>query len=265
MSEFAAITLERHASKAWRKHTNYAFAATDMVISLVGAELGKAAPAMPIGFIRNGDAYQLVGVTSLQPGKNLYIAPSGEWLGTYIPAVLRGYPFRLLQPEGAKEAILCIDEASGLVVDANAGGAAFFDDHGQPSQAVKDILNFHSEVERNRAVTQQAVNALAEANLITPWKLNLKQGEQIVPVTGLYHADEAAMNALDDGAFLALRKIGALPVAYAQLLSMNQLAVLERLGQLQGQLLAQQQTAQQGLINIEGFTLSEEDGTLKFH
>ncbi len=264
MTEYAAITPERHANKAWKRYTSYAFAALEPVIPLVGAELSKTAPVMPVGFIRKDEHYQLMGITSLQTGQNLYVAPSGQWLGTYVPAALRGHPFRLLQPEGAKEAILCVNEASGLVVDAGEGGEAFFDDQGQPSQALKDILNFLSEVERNRTVTQQAVNVLAEARLIVPWELNLKQGEKIVPVTGLYRVDEAALTKLEDDAFLSLRRSGALPVAYAQLLAMNQLAVLERLGQVQGQLLAQQ-TAKQGIGNLEGFSLSEEDGSLKFH
>ena len=270
MIQLVAVTPERHASKAWKKHASYAFAATDCVIPLVGAELSKAVPALPIGFTRDADRYQLVAITSLRPGENLFVAPSGQWLGAYIPAALRGYPFRLVQPEGAEQAILCIDEASGLVVEAAQGGEAFFDDQGQPSQVVKDTLDFLSQVERYRALTQQAVNTLADANLITAWPLNLKQGEQIVPVTGLYRIDEAALNTLDGVAFLTLRQAGALLVAYAQLLSINQLEGLGRLAQMQGQLLAQQkaqaqqQTIEQAFANLEGFTLSQDDKELKF-
>lgn len=271
MTEFLAINPERHANKVWKRYTSYAFAARETVIPLLGAELSKAVPALPIGFTRDQDRYQLVAVTSLRPGENLFVAPGGQWLGAYIPAALRGYPFRLVQPEGAEQAILCIDEASGLVVEAVQGGEAFFDDQGQPSPVLKSVLDFLSQLERSRAVTQQAVNALAAAHLITPWALNLKQGEQTVPVTGLYRIDEAALNALDNDAFLKLRQAGALLVAYAQLLSMNQLAVLERLAQMKGQLLAQQQdlaqqrTIEQALANFEGFTLSQDDGMLKFH
>ncbi len=264
MTEFAAISPERHAKKAWKTVPNYAFAAAETVIPLVGAELSKTAPAMPIGFIKQEAGYQLVAITSLQSGLNLYVAPDGRWLGTYIPAALRAYPFRLVQPESAEKSILCINETSGLVVEAAEGENAFFDDQNQPSPGIKHILNFLSEVEANRAVTQQAVNAVADANLITPWLLNLKQGEQIVPVTGLYCVDEAALTKLDDEAFLTLRRSSALTVAYAQLLSMNQLAVLERLGQMRGQILAQQQTAKPG-PSLEGFSLSEENGSLKFH
>ena len=47
MPELAAITPERHAKKVWKRVTDYAFAAEHTGIPLVGAELSKAALAMP--------------------------------------------------------------------------------------------------------------------------------------------------------------------------------------------------------------------------
>lgn len=263
MPEYAAITPDRHSKKVWKPVTNYGFIAAETIIPLVVAEMSKTAAAMPTGFIKQDAGYQLVGITSLQSGLNLYVAPDGKWLGSYIPAALRAYPFRLLKPESSENSILCIDEASGLVVESAEDGNAFFDDKNQPTQGIKDILNLLSEVEANRAVTQQAVNALDAAGLINPWELNLKQGEEIVPVTDLFHVDKTALNKLDDDAFLTLRKSGSLVVAYAQLLSMDQLHVLESLGQYRGQILAQQAT-KSGASSLEGFSLSEEDGSLTF-
>jgi hypothetical protein len=263
MAELAAITPERHAKKVWKHVTDYAFVAEDAGIPLVGAELSTAALAMPIGFIKIDAGYQLVAITSLQPGTNLYVAPDGKWLGGYIPAALRGYPFQLAQQEGSGEFILCINESSGLVVEDVDDGNAFFDDQDQPTQGIKDILNFLIKIKANRDVTQGAVNALADAGLITPWQINLKQGEKVVPVKGLYSVDEAALNKLDDEDFLAVRKAGGLAIAYAQLFSMNQLAVLESLGELQGQIL-EQQTAQSEAANLTGFSLSEDEGSLMF-
>jgi hypothetical protein len=263
MAELAAITTERHAKKVWKHVTDYAFVAEDAGIPLVGAELGKAALAMPIGLIKIEAGYQLVAITSLQPGTNLYVAPDGKWLGGYIPAALRGYPFQLAQQEGAEKVVLCINEASGLVVENTEDGNAFFDEQNQPAQGIKDILNFLSEVEANLLVTQRAVNALADAGLIMPWKINLKQGEKVVPVKGLFRIDEAALNKLDDEDFLTLRKAGGMALAYGQLFSMNQLAILERLGKLQGQIL-EQQTAQSEAANLTGFSLSEDEGSLMF-
>ena len=44
---------------------------------------------------------------------------------------------------------------------------------------------------------------------------------------------------------------------------MNQLAVLERLGELQGQIL-EQQAEQSAAANLTGFSLSEDEGSLMF-
>jgi hypothetical protein len=107
------------------------------------------------------------------------------------------------------------------------------------------------------------VNALADAGLIMPWKINLKQGEKVVPVESLFCIDEAALNKLDDEDFLAVRKGGGLALAYAQLLSMKQFALLERLGKLRGQILAQQ-TANSEAANLTGFSLAEDEGSLMF-
>jgi len=263
MTEFAAVTPESHGKKAWKNAPNYAFAGADIVIPLVAAELSKTVPSMPTGFIKQEVGYQLVAITSLQAGMNLYVAPDGKWPGAYIPAMLRAYPFQLVQPESADKSILCINEASGLVVESTEEGNAFFDDQNQPTQGIKDILNLLSEVEANLAITQGAVNTLDDAGLITPWVLSLKQGEEVVPVTGLFHVDEAAFSKLDDDDFLALRKAGGLAVAYAQLLSENQLAVLARLGELRGQIL-ETQTANSKATNLTGFSLSEENGSLMF-
>lgn len=262
MTEFAAVTPERHAKKRWKRVINYKFAAAETAIPLVGAELSKAISAMPSGFIKQEAGYQLVAITSLQSVRNLYVAPDGEWLGSYIPAALRTYPFRLLKPESAEESILCINEGSGLVAEITEEGNAFFDDQNQPTQGIKDILNLLSAVEANLALTQVAVNAMADAGLITPWEINLKKGEEVAPVEGLFRVDEAALNKLDDEDFLTLRKAGGLAIAYAQLMSMNQLAALEQLGKLRGQILAQ--TATSGAGSLEGFSLSEDEGSLMF-
>ena len=263
LAALAAVVPKRHAKKAWKNIPDYAFDAADAVIPLVAAELSKAISSMPTGFIKQEVGYELVGITSLQVGMNLYVAPDGQWMGAHIPAVLRTYPFRLAHQESPDKPILCINEASGLVVESTEDGNAFFDDQNQLTQETKKILNLLASIEANLVVTQRGVNALDDAGLITPWALNLKQGGKVVPVTGLFHVDEAAFSKLDDDDFLALRKAGSLIVAYAQLLSMNQLAVLGRLGQLRGQILAQQ-AANSEATNLTGFSLSEEDGSLMF-
>lgn len=262
--QLTAITAENFSGKAWRRYTGYAFAAGETLIPLVVAELAQAVPAMPLGFVQSGEGFQLVAVTALQPGANLFVAPDGRWLGAYVPAALRGYPFRLVKPQDRADSVLCIDEASGLVVEAGQG-ETFFDEDAQPSKALRDVLELLSQVERSRMATQAAVDVLVAASLVQPWPLSIKQGDQNVPVTGLYRIDEAALNALDNEAFLTLRRSGALPVAYAQLISMNQLGVLQQLAQIQAKLKAPPPSVVQKFAGLKGIGLSQDDGTLKFH
>jgi hypothetical protein len=259
MPKLTVVTPGRHAKKQWKHSTGYAFVANDSVIPLVGVELEKAIFSMLIGFVEQEAGYQLVGITSLRPGTNMYVAPNGQWLGTYIPAALRGHPFKLVRQESSDELILSINEASGLVAEGEEDGMAFFDDQDKPSQVVKDILNFLNSVEASRTLTQVAVDALADAGLIIPWEINLKHAEKVVPVKGLFQVDKAALNKMDDEDFLTVRKAGGLPVAYAQLLSKNQTDVLERLGQLQGQILAQ--TVESEVGDLTGFSLSVDEGS----
>ena len=267
--KLTVVSLETFSDKAWKRLSNYAFAAEEAVIPIVMMELIRAVPAMPLAFLQSGDAFELVAVTAMQPGTNWFVAPDGRWLGGYIPAALRVYPFRLIKLQDRSENVLCIDEASGLIVEAGQG-ESFFDEKGEPNNIIKELLDVLSKMERSRLETRIAVNALAAAKLLRPWPINIKQEDKTVSMTGLYTMDETALKVLDNDAFLPLRRSGALPVAYAQLFSMNQLSVLQRLLQQRN---AQKASASapppppltvQSLKGIKGIGLSQDDGILKF-
>ena len=236
MSQFAAVSRERHGAKKWRRFTSFAFAAKNSLLPVVGTELGKAALSMPLAFSKQADRYTLVTLLSLTPGRNMFVGPDGRWLAGYVPACLRGYPFGLLRQPGADNLVLCVDEESGLVVEGNSAGEDFFDRDGNLSPALKQVFEFLMAVERSRRATDLAVAALAEASVIQSWQVKLKteQGEQAI--SGLYHIDEAALSALPDNAFLKVRKAAALSIAYAQLLSAGRLGIFQHLAKLHAQL-----------------------------
>jgi hypothetical protein len=104
------------------------------------------------------------------------------------------------------------------------------------SPAIQHVLDFLTAVERNRLVTNLAVSSLAQAGVIKPWPITIKSEQGDRTVSGLYCFDEAALNALSNEDFLKLRASPALPIAYAQLLSMGQLGVFENLARIQAQL-----------------------------
>ncbi|QIK36790.1 SapC family protein [Caldichromatium japonicum] len=227
MPTLVPLSRERHAQKCWRHWTSYAFAAQQGLVPLVAAEFPKATMALPIAFVQQGEAYLPVAVLGIEPGVNLFVAPDGRWLGGYVPAVLRSYPFSLAQT-GEGQWALCIDEESGLLVAAGEG-EPFFAAGGELAERVKAVMAVLQQVEHSRQTTVRACASLSQYGLIKPWPIRVKLGESQDEVEGLFQIDEGVLNRLADGPFLELRRVGALALAYCQLLSMQHIDLLGRL------------------------------------
>jgi len=224
MSGITPVSPQKHFSKYWQRFTSYRFASQSQFAPLVLLELSVAVQAMPLCFIHRNDYCHLVGLLSPVSGENYYVAPDGRWLGGYVPACFRGYPFSLERIKGNDQLALCVDESSGLISDSK--GEPFFDKDGQLAKPVSDVFEFLKKIGQNRVLTQKAVDTLAEAGLLTGWDMK--------GATGLYKIDEPKLMSLGDDAFLTLRKRHALPIAYAQLFSMGNTAMLDRLAKIQG-------------------------------
>jgi hypothetical protein len=227
MAQYVVVTTERHASKRWQRNSHYHFAAHDALCSLMEQELPQATMALPVAFIVSGEAFGLVAVQGLLPGKNAFVNSDGSWLAGYLPAAYRTYPFRLAGTENEQQ-LLCIDENSGLITDGPQG-ERFFDDEGKATKAITDVMNLLIQQEANRTTTANICAVLQKHNLIQPWPIKVQAGHRIQTIEGLYRIDEAALNALPPQAFIELRDIGALTVAYCQLLSMQNVQKLAKL------------------------------------
>lgn len=262
MPQFAPVSPERHAGKVWQRRSNFAFAAAEPLVTLAGVDLVQAALTGPIAFVARDGSYAPVMVMSPTPGHNLFVGPDGQWLGGYTPADLQAYPFRMLPQAGTDQMMLCVDEGSGLVLEAGAlsGAERFFAEDGALSAALKAIVDFLTEVERSRVAVIQASALLAQAGVISPWNIKLKTGEAERTAEGLFRIDEAALGALTDARFLALRP--ALPLVYAQLLSTAQLGVFQKLMTWRESLQKQVRPSPSALV--ASLLQEQDDGLLKF-
>jgi hypothetical protein len=239
MVKVVPVDRDRHGRKHWRRPSGYGFAAHLAVVPLGGSEFSQAIAAMPIGFIQGAPgSYMPVAVVALSRDRNLFVGQGGQWLGGYVPAVLRSYPCSLIPTEGVEGGVLGIDEDSGLVVDDASGEGVerFFEADGLLASTTKSVAELVQLSARDQVTTARAVSALADAGVIKPWPLTVQVGDQQTTVNGLHYIDEAALNALDDATFLKLRKASSLVVAYGQLLSMVQVHALSRLSWMQQQM-----------------------------
>lgn len=249
MPNYIPVNNEAHATKRWRRYESYTFAASESILPLVAAELPRVVAAFPIAFIQRNSAFFPVALLGLEQGRNLFVAANGQWVGAYVPSALRGHPFRLAHTEDNK-LVLCVDQDSGLITDGPEG-EPFFDESGNPSASVAQIMDFLQQVEGNRQATARMCTVLAERGLIKSWSITLKTPEGDKSLEGLFQVDEQAMNQLPGEAFLELRQAGVLPMAYCQLLSMQHLASLGKLAEAHAHAAAQQDQSLHGLIRFD--------------
>lgn len=231
MPKLHPVTRSRHGTQRWLRVTRYGFAAKDAVVPLVAHELKRAVLTMPTGFVKTKVGYVPVVVQGLLPGCNLLVGADGRWLGAYIPAAYRAFPFQLAKTEDGRLA-LCVDEDSGQITDDATQGEPFFAEDGQLSQPLAEVLDFLQQVHAARDGTARACAALDEHKLLRPWNIQLEGAEgEPRSVQGLFCIDEEALAALPAAALAAARDAGALRVAYLQLLSTQHLPMLSRLAQ----------------------------------
>ncbi|KXS36124.1 SapC family protein [Modicisalibacter tunisiensis] len=239
MAKWTALSRTQHGESRYLPRHGYGFAAEQPVVPILLAELNKLLAQHALGFIKQEESYQPVALLGLDGRHNLYVHPDGRWLGGYVPAGLRGYPFTLAATEDGQQ-VLCVDQAHLQAPDED--GEPLFNDDGELSETVDRTLAFLQQCERNRQVTRAAARSLGDSGLIEPWPLQVGRGDDQAPleVQGLYRINEKALNALEAEAFAALRAHGALPLAYAQLFSMGQLGQLTERARFHQQLQAQQ-------------------------
>lgn len=229
MNRIQLVNKEAHATKTWTRFTDYGFAAGKMVAALGAAEVPRSALAMPLAFIEIEGSPSLVAVLGLRPDQNVFVGPDGKWLGAYVPAVFRGYPFKLAKT-GENQFSLCVDESSRLVRE-DSTGERFFNEDGTPAKALTDILEFLQKTQSSQEIVCRAAGSLKEHQLLEPWPLKVRDGEQEQELNGLLRVSEAALNQAAGDVLLQLRNAGALPLAYAQLLSMQNMKVVANLSQ----------------------------------
>jgi len=227
MTSYVPIQPELHRNKSWIQRASLNFAKGDTVTPLFVNELSDAVHSMPIAFVKHGQSFTLAVVMGLRASQNLFVSAEGKWLSEYMPVTYRSSPFALLPAPGDEDQqFLCIDEE--CVVDGD-DGKPFFDEEGQVSESVNQIMETLKVFNASRHLTRNICAVLAEHGIIQPWEVVLNNEGIEQPVNGLYKIDESAMNNLSGDAFLALRSAGALTVAYAQLFSMQKMGLIARL------------------------------------
>lgn len=258
MSKLTPLTPESFLNKSWRRPTDLSHAAHDTFCPISLPEIPTAVMALPLAFIEIDGKLTLVAVQSLQVSKNLFSSPDGRWLSHYVPLVYRTYPFKLARAED-DTVLLCFDEESGLLTEEE-GHEPFYNSDSTPAPNVQIVLESLGTAFNASDKLDQIIELVNTHELIKPWDLKIKKGDDVESFQGISCIDETALEALGNEAFLELREAGALTLVYCQLLSMQHMLDLARLAEAHQQV----EAGQSEKISLDELQLdlSDEGGTL---
>jgi SapC len=159
-----------------------------------------------------------IAVLGLMANQNLY-ENDGQWRASYMPAVVRCYPFCIGRIDADRFAI-CVDTAwPGVQTET---GTPLFTAEGEPSPLLSDMRqhleNLETEVQRTRLIGQR----LQEYDLLRDMRFDatLADGRQH-SLDGFLTVDEEKMQALPDAVVGQLHREGVLGLIHAHWLSMG--------------------------------------------
>ena len=227
------------------------FAKHDALCPIVTLEVPRAALHIPIAFSKTESNFGLFAIQGFRSGHNELVDSLGNWSAKYVPAAYRSYPFALGTTEDQQQ-VLCFDTESDLLSDTQ--GNRFFEDDGELSPLVKELLDFLTHVVNSRHVTQILCDLLEEMELLEPWPITINTAGSDISIEGLFRVNEAKFNSLATDSVMLLRDKGAIPLIFSHLLSMQNISQLNN----------SQSGSSSRLPDEFSFDLSNEGGNISF-
>ncbi len=232
-SKPALLNKEQHGSLGvTRPDRPFGYADSVRAIPLTLSEVATAARFYPVIFSDTTNPMPLA-VVGLIDDQNLFVDDDGNWDSVaYIPGYLRRYPFALANDKGSDpdnpRMAMIVDEGYDGVRE---GGDLPFFINGEPSDQMKQAMEYCQNYERDRMMTVQFGQQLPKYDVLTEQVAQFTPDgdDQSRPFAKYCGVEEKKLADLSDEKFLELRKSNLLPLLYAQLMSMgNWRALMER-------------------------------------
>lgn len=215
-----------HKKLRFKPADNVSFSQSSLAVPLLAGEFSLASREFPIIFLRSAEGdLTPVALLGLPGDQNQYVDEEGNWLGRYVPAFVRRYPFVLARADDS-ELVVCFDEEfSGL--GEKSGGELLFDKSGEPTETLSRVTQFLTEFHQQSVATQQFVKKLAEADLLTESTATIRAaGHEDYSLQGLLIVDEQKLRGIDDSMALQLFRSAEIGLIYAHLMSLSNLTDL---------------------------------------
>lgn len=222
-----ALSRETHAKLKLEATNDLSFVAENYWVPLAGVEFFRAADHFPVVFLKEGEEFVPIALLGLEESRNLFVMNDSTWKeGAYIPAFIRRYPFVLAGTNQKDEQLtVCLDrDYSGF---NEKGGEALFDEKGEPTEFLNNVISFLSNYNVDMVRTQDFVNILKTHNLLESKTVTItNSNDEKFDVQNVYIIDEEAFSKLDGETLVTLNQQGMLGWVFAHLVSLNNFPML---------------------------------------
>jgi len=228
------VTRQRHGSWSVKAGASFDFARGVNSVPLMVAEFPNSAAEYAIVFGGAADEIIPVALLGIRDNENLYVAESGSWTGSYVPAFLRRYPF-VFSSDNANDAdatfTLCVDEDFSGCNDEGRG-ERLFDADGERTQYLQNVLGFLQAYQVQFQRTKLFVKRLQEFGLLEPMQaqFTLRSGQRST-LSGFSVVSRDRLKALSAEQLAELMQADEMELIYLHLASLRNLApIAERIG-----------------------------------
>ena len=222
-SNVVPLSSEAHGDWNLQVTGGYGFARHLNLLPLVLRELPLAAAEFPIVFVREGDDIRVVAMMGFKKGENLFVHEDGRWDGSYVPAMLRQYPFVIGRVKDSDKAFLSIDKGcSGF--NQRGDGEALFDETGAASEFVTKAQKFAEEFAKSSVLTGQFCGMLKELEVLTPMRITLTAPDREKrEIAGLLTVNRDKLKALPNDKIKELMQSNLMEMIFLHLQSLGNL------------------------------------------
>ena len=225
------VSPQRHKDLSIKSGSSFAYARGVNSVPLMVAEFPNAAAEHAVVFSGEGEDVVPVVLLGVRDDENLFVGPEGNWLGRYVPAFLRRYPFVFSSSDDGKNFTLCVDE-SYEGANREGRGERLFDGDGERTQYLQSVLGFLQAYQVQFQRTLAFTKRLVELNLLEPMQARFTmQDGRALTLGGFQAINRERLRALSGAQLAALNAADELELIYIHLQSLKQLSVTaERIG-----------------------------------
>lgn len=223
------LDVDIHKNLRFEPSVSLKFAATTPSAPVVASEMSQAMRQFPIVFPEDGPLLPFV-FMSLKQDENAFIDADGAWLGDYLPAHIRRFPFILGHTDDPdKFTIMFDDDASEI---SEVSGNRLYDDEGGMAPALTETVEFLQAFQSEIQATEMLLKPLIEKDVMTQQNISVNRPDGSTwTFDNVRAVDMDRVRALDDATIAEWARSGLMDVIYAHVHSLENVRYLaERQG-----------------------------------